>query len=45
MSGGGGSTDPCPGNYYYTNVTNGTALDATAILASYNSLKTTYGLP
>ena len=44
-SGGGGSTDPCPGNYYYTNVTNGTALDATAILASYNSLKTTYGLP
>lgn len=42
---GTGTTDICTGNYYYTNVSNGTALDATAIQASYDSLKGTYGLP
>ena len=42
---GGGATDGLPGNYYYYNVNTSTALDATAIQASYNSLKTTYGLP
>lgn len=42
---GAGATDLLPGTYYYTNVNNSTALDATAILASYNSIKGTYGLP
>jgi len=42
---GSGTTDLCTGNFYYTNVNNGSALDATAIQTSYNSLKTTYGLP
>ena len=42
---GAGTTDLLPGTYYYTNVNNSTALDATAILASYNSIKGTYGLP
>lgn len=42
---GTGATDPCPGNYYYTNVNNGTALDAAGVQASYDALKTTYGLP
>lgn len=42
---GTGFTDPCPGVYYYNNVNTTTALDATAIQASYDALKTTYGLP
>ena len=42
---GTGSTDPCPGNYYWYNVSNNTAKDATAILASYDAIKGTYGLP
>jgi hypothetical protein len=40
-----GTNDPCPGTYFYHNINNSTALDATAIQTSYNSLKTTYGLP
>lgn len=40
-----GTTDPCPGTYFYHNINSSTALDATAIQASYDSLKTTYGLP
>ena len=42
---GTGTTDACPGNYFYHNINISTALDATAIQASYDSLKTTYGLP
>ena len=42
---GTGTTDVCAGNYYYNAINNSTALDATAIQASYDSLKGTYGLP
>lgn len=41
---GSGTTDPCPGNYYYYNTTN-TVMDQSAVTASYNSLKSTYNLP
>lgn len=41
---GFGTTDPCPGNYYYYNIT-GAAMNQSMIAASYNSLRITYGLP
>ena len=42
---GTGSTDSCPGKYYWYNVSTNTAKDATAIQASYDAIKGTYGLP
>lgn len=44
MNSGTGTNDYCDGTYYYYNITQ-SELDATAIQASYNSLKNTYGLP
>lgn len=41
---GTGTNDPCPGNYYYYNIT-GAAMNQSMITASYNNLKTIYGLP
>lgn len=42
---GTGSTDPARGIYYWYNITTNTAKDATAILASYDAIKGSYGLP
>ena len=41
---GTGTNDPCPGNYYYYNIT-GAAMNQSMITANYVSLRSTYGLP
>jgi len=45
LNDGSGLTDTCSGTYLWNSVNTSTALDSTAIQASYDSLKGTYGLP